>query len=78
MELWEPRTDVVPSGFDFKEPLPLALHNRWFSGTNNTYINSLGFAGSFIVEKAVDFASSPTSWARRRPGAWCYTNRTGS
>jgi hypothetical protein len=56
VELWEPRTDVFPSGFNFKEPLPLALHNRWFSGTNNTYINSLGFAGSFIVEKAVDFA----------------------
>ena len=43
MELWEPRNDVFPDGFNFKEPLPLALHNRWISGVNNTYIEDLGF-----------------------------------
>ena len=37
LELWEPRNDVFPDGFKFKEPLPLALHNRWISGQNNTY-----------------------------------------
>jgi hypothetical protein len=56
MELWEPRNDVFPDGFKFLEPLPLALHNRWMSGVNNTYIEDLGFASSFIVEKASDFA----------------------
>lgn len=56
VELWEPRTDVFHDGFNFKAPKPLALHNRWFSGTNNTYITQLGFADSFIVEKSVDFA----------------------
>ncbi len=56
MELWEPRPDVFHDGFNFKAPLPLALHNRWFSATNNSYINQLGFADSFIVEKDVDFA----------------------
>lgn len=56
VELWEPRPDVFPDGFDFKPPFPTALHNRWFSGTNNSYIKDLGFADSFIVEAAVDFA----------------------
>lgn len=56
VELWEPRTDVFPSGFQFKEPLPLALHNRYFSANNNTYANDLGFASSFIIEKNVDLA----------------------
>jgi hypothetical protein len=56
VELWEPRTDVFHDGFNFKAPKPLALHNRWFSGSNNTYITQLGFADSFIVEKSVDFA----------------------
>lgn len=56
MELWEPRPDVFHDGFNFKAPLPLALHNRWFSATNNTYIKQLGFADSFIVEENVDFA----------------------
>ena len=55
VELWEPRPDVFHDGFDFKAPKPLALHNRWFSGTNNTYIKELGFADSFIVESN-DFA----------------------
>ena len=57
VELWEPRDDVFPDGFNFQPPnLPLVLHNRWFSANNNTYINDLGFADSFIVESAVDFA----------------------
>ena len=56
VELWEPRPDVFHDGFNFKAPFPLALHNRWFSGNNNTYIKDLGFADSFIVEEAVDFA----------------------
>jgi hypothetical protein len=56
VELWEPRTDCFPDGFNFKEPLPLALHNRYFSATNNTYVNDLGFAASFIVEKNVDLS----------------------
>ena len=56
VELWEPRDDVFPDKFNFIAGKPLALHNRWFSGTNNTYITQLGFADSFIVEKDVDFA----------------------
>ena len=56
MELWEPRNDVFPDGFNFDAGLPLALHNRWFSANNNTYIHELGFAGSFIAESDVDFA----------------------
>lgn len=44
LELWEPRNDVFPSGFDFKVPHPLVLHNRWFSANNNSYIKDLGFA----------------------------------
>ena len=56
MERWEPRNDVFPDGFKFIEPLPLALHNRWMSGVNNTYIKDLGFASSFIVEEKSDFA----------------------
>jgi hypothetical protein len=55
VELWEPRDDVFPDTFDFKLPLPLVLHNRWFSGSNNTYITQLGFRDSFIVESN-DFA----------------------
>jgi hypothetical protein len=35
--------------------LPPALHNRWFSANNNSYIKN-GFAGSFIAESNVDFA----------------------
>ena len=56
--LWEPREDVFPDGFNFEVPgnLPLVLHNRWFSANNNTYITDLGFADSFIVESAHDFA----------------------
>jgi hypothetical protein len=56
VELWEPRLDVFHDGFNFIAPKPLALHNRWFSATNNSYIKTLGFADSFIVEEAVDFA----------------------
>jgi hypothetical protein len=56
VELWEPRPDVFPDGFNFLLPLPLALHNRYFSGTNNSYVTSLGFADSFIVEAGVDLA----------------------
>ena len=57
VELWEPRDDVFPDGFNFKpDNLPLVLHNRWFSAVNNTYIKDYGFGGSFIVEEAVDFA----------------------
>jgi len=56
VELWEPRTDCFPDGLSFKEPLPLALHNRYFSANNNTYANALGFASSFIIEKSVDLA----------------------
>ena len=55
VELWEPRDDVFHDKFDFKAPKPLALHNRWFSGNNNTYMKELGFADSFIVESN-DFA----------------------
>lgn len=47
---------MFPDGFAFNAGLPLALHNRWFSGNNNTYIKKLGFGDSFIVESAVDFA----------------------
>ena len=57
VELWEPRDDVFPDGFNFKpDNLPLVLHNRWFSGNNNTYITQLGFKDSFIVEAKHDFA----------------------
>jgi len=56
VELWEPRDDVFPDGFNFKLGLPLALHNRWWSAINNTYMRSLGFNASFIAEPAVDFA----------------------
>ena len=57
VEVWEPRDDVFPDGFDFRpDALPLVLHNRWFSAINNTYIRELGFADSFIAEPAHDFA----------------------
>jgi hypothetical protein len=57
VELWEPRDDVFPDGFNFKpDGLPLVLHNRWFSGNNNSYIKKLGFQDSFIVESNHDFA----------------------
>jgi hypothetical protein len=56
VELWEPRPDVFPDEFNFDLGVPLILHNRWFSGVNNTYIRSLGFQNSFYVESAVDFA----------------------
>lgn len=56
VELWEPRNDVFPDGFAFNIGKPLALHNRWFSATNNSYINTLGFKDSFIVEPGTDFA----------------------
>lgn len=72
MELWEPRNDVFPDGFKFTEPLPLALHNRWMSGVNNTYIEDLGFASSFIVEEKSDFAlvrSHPSLRVRARAAA---------
>jgi hypothetical protein len=46
VELWEPRNDVFPDGFNFTVPHPLVLHNRWFSANNNSYIKDLGFAVS--------------------------------
>jgi hypothetical protein len=56
VELWEPRNDVFPDTFNYKVGYPLALHNRYFSARNNTYVTQLGFKNSFILEEAVDFA----------------------
>jgi hypothetical protein len=46
VELWEPRGDVFPDGFNFTVPYPLVLHNRYFSANNNSYMKDLGFAAS--------------------------------
>jgi hypothetical protein len=78
VELWEPRDDVFPSGFNFQPPgLPLVLHNRWFSANNNSYIKDLGFAGSFISETDVDFAlpikSDVFSYLMGKAKAWGMT-----
>ena len=56
VELWEPRPDVFPDTFNFRVGYPLALHNRYFSARNNTYVKQLGFQNSFILEENVDFA----------------------
>jgi hypothetical protein len=56
VELWEPRNDVFPDTFNYNVGYPLALHNRYFSARNNTYVTSLGFPNSFILEENVDFA----------------------
>lgn len=73
VELWEPRSDVFPSKFNFDVGYPLALHNRWF-GAANDYITKLGFAGSFIVENGTDFAlpvkSDVFTYLMGRAKAW--------